>query len=119
MNERLKKLRKTLGLSQENFGKRIGVTKTAISRAEAGLNSISHMSIKSICREFGVNEEWLRTGSGNMFEEMSLAEQAARVVGAAMSSDDKFILNTFIALGQLTPAEWDVIKKLVDKIKSN
>ena len=99
MNERLKKLRKTLGLSQENFGKRIGVTKTAISRAEAGLNSISHMSIKSMCREFGVNEEWLRTGSGNMFEEMSLAEQAARVVGRVNGRDDKFIINKFIFFG--------------------
>ena len=119
MNERLKELRKSLGLSQEAFGKRIGVTKTAISRAEAGLNSISDMSIKSICREYAISEEWLRNGTGNMYPDLSRAELAANIVGNALNTDDDFILNTFIALGQLTPAEWEVIKKFVDKIKTN
>lgn len=119
MKERVKQLRKTLNLSQEAFGARIGVTKTAISRAEAGLNNISDMTVKSICREFGINEEWLRTGAGSMYPDMSRAELAAKIVGNALNTDDDFILNTFIALGQLTPAEWEVIKKFVDKIKSS
>lgn len=118
MNNRLKELRKTLGLSQEAFGARIGVTKVSVSRFEAGVNGISDMSVKSICREYGVNETWLRTGYGSMFIEMSRAELAANIVGNALASDDDFILSTFIALGQLTPAQWQLVKDFVEKIKS-
>lgn len=119
MKDRIKELRKSLGLSQEAFGARIGITKVSVSRAEAGLNGISDMSVKSICREYGVNEEWLRNGTGAMYPDLTRAELAAKVVGDTLNTDDDFILNTFIALGQLTPAEWAVIKKFVDKIKTN
>lgn len=67
MNERLKELRKSLGLSGEKFGSAIGVTRTAISLLESGKNNLTEQSIKSICREFNVNEQWLRTGEGEMF----------------------------------------------------
>lgn len=119
MNERVKEIRKALGLSMETFGGRIGVTRSAISRIESGVVNVTNQNVTAICREFGVNEEWLRTGSGDMFEEMSRAEKAAQIVGAAFGSGDEFILNTFIALGQLSPNEWELIKKFVDKIKSD
>lgn len=117
MNERFKLIRKELNLSQDAFGARLGVTKAAISRLEAGLNNASEQTVLSICREFNVNEEWLRTGNGSMFMELSRAELAAKIVGNALTTDDEFIQNTFIALGQLSPTEWDVIKKFVEKIK--
>ena len=101
----------------EKFGERVGCKKNTISQIESGKNSITEQMFKSICREFGVSEEWLRNGAGEMFLEMSRAEQAAQIVGAALGSNDEFVLNTFIALGQLSPAEWDVIKKFVNKIK--
>ena len=119
MNERIKELRKTLGLSQEAFADKIGIKGSAVSHLESGRRNITNQNINAICREFGVNEEWLRTGSGDMFEEMSRAEKAAQIVGAALGSGDEFILNTFIALGQLSPAEWELIKKFVDKIKGD
>lgn len=119
MKERLKELRIALGISQAELGERIGVSRAAISRLEGGSNNFTNQMVTSICREFGVNEEWLRTGSGDMFEEMSRAEKAAQIVGAALGSGDEFILNTFIALGQLSPNEWELIKKFVDKIKSD
>nr|DAE66244.1 MAG TPA: hypothetical protein [Caudoviricetes sp.] len=119
MNERVKEIRKALGLSMETFGGRIGVTRSAISRIESGVVNVTNQNVTAICREFGVNEEWLRTGKGSMFEEMSRAEKAAQIVGAALGSGDEFILNTFIALGQLSPNEWELIKKFVDKIKSD
>lgn len=119
MNERIKELRKTLGLSQEAFAERLGIKGSAVSLVECGRRNVTTQNINAICREFGVNEEWLRTGSGDMFEEMSRAEKAAQIVGAALGSGDEFILNTFIALGQLSPAEWELIKKFVDKIKGD
>lgn len=119
MNERIKELRKSLGLSQEAFAERLGLKGSAVSHLESGRRNITNQNIVAICREFGVNEEWLRTGSGDMFEEMSRAEKAAQIVGAALGSGDEFILNTFIALGQLSPNEWEIIKKFVDKIKGS
>lgn len=119
MNERIRQLRKSLDLTLEEFGKALGVGKTAISNIENGKRNLTEQMLKGVCREFNVREEWLRTGNGAMFEEMSRAEKAAQIVGAALGSDDDFILNTFIALGQLSPAEWDLIKSFVDKLKSD
>jgi len=66
MNERLKAIRKALGLNQVEFGARIGVTPGAISRLEVGSNNLTDQTIVSVCREFGINESWLRTGEGEM-----------------------------------------------------
>lgn len=67
MNERIRELRKELNLTMEKFGGRLGVGKTAISKIEKGDNSLTDQMFKFICREFNVNEEWLRTGKGKMF----------------------------------------------------
>ena len=67
MNERIKELRKNLNLTMEKFGIRLGVGKTAISKLENGERNLTDLMFKSICREFNVNEEWLRTGKGEMF----------------------------------------------------
>ena len=67
MKERVKELRKKLGLTLEKFGEKLGVTKQTVSRVENGVNSLTDQMFKSICREFNVNEEWLRSGYGDMF----------------------------------------------------
>ena len=67
MNSRIKEVRKELGHSQETFGSLLGVTKAAISRIETGERGTTDQMIRAICREFNVSEEWLRTGSGDMF----------------------------------------------------
>lgn len=69
MNNRLKELRSHLNMSLEDFGASLGVTRAAVSRWENGERGISNQAILSICREFGVNEQWLRTGEGEMFEQ--------------------------------------------------
>jgi hypothetical protein len=71
MNERLKLLRKHLHLSGEKFGKKIGLGKVAISDMENGRYNITEQTILSICREYNVNEIWLRTGKGEMFSELT------------------------------------------------
>lgn len=119
MKNRIKKIRKELDLTQQKFADRIGVKRNTVGQWECGINAITDQVITSICREFGVNEHWLRTGEGAMFEEISRAEKAAQIVGTALGSEDDFILNTFIALGQLSPAEWDIIKKFVKKLNDD
>ena len=117
MNNRVKQIRLKLGLSMETFGTRIGITRSAISRIEAGIVNVTNQNITAICREFNV--KWLRSGEGDMFLKMSNAELAANIVGKALNTDDNFILNTFIALGQLSPDEWKIVKKFIDNIKED
>ena len=64
---RVKEIRKKLGLTMEKFGERLGVTKTAISLIESGKNNLTEANIKSICREFNVDYTWLTTGTGEPF----------------------------------------------------
>lgn len=67
MNTRIKKLRKALDLTQREFGERIGIKANTVTMIEKGRNT-SEQTIQAICREFRVNEEWLRTGEGEMFQ---------------------------------------------------
>ena len=69
MKERIREVREYFGLSMEKFGARIGIGKTSISLLESGKNNPSVQTVALICREFGVNEHWLRTGEGEMFEQ--------------------------------------------------
>lgn len=74
MNQRIKELRKSLKLTQSNFARKIGIGATAISKLEKGENTPSDQTILSICREFNVNEQWLRTGEGEMFDTKPTSE---------------------------------------------
>lgn len=88
MNERLKSVRRELSLSQEAFGKRLGVTGAGISKIESGDRNITEQMILAICREFNVNEKWLRDGTGEMFSDF---EEDEFVKAAALLSDDPFV----------------------------
>ena len=68
-NERVKEVRKTLGLTLEKFGDRLGIKKAAVSKIEKGENSLTDANIKAICREFSVDYMWLTTGEVEMFVE--------------------------------------------------
>lgn len=76
--ERVKEIRKTLGLTLEKFGERLGVGKTAVSKIEHEQCALTDQMVKSICREFSISEEWLRTGSGNM--RIPIEDEAAAAV---------------------------------------
>ena len=68
INERVKMVRKhkSINLTQRKFGERLGVKDNAISRIESGENGVTEQMLLSICREFDISEDWLRTGEGNM-----------------------------------------------------
>ena len=124
MNERFKEVRKTLGLTQSEFGKSLGISNTAISKIEKGENNVSESNIISICREFGVNEEWLRTGVGgedNMFIKLSAYDKAYNRFGYVMenaSASKKAALTMLLELVYRTSdEEWDLIMKEIAEIK--
>lgn len=68
MNERIKKIRKSLDMTQEAFASKIGLKQNSIALIESGKRNISSQAILAICREFNVREEWIRTGTGEMFK---------------------------------------------------
>lgn len=120
MHERIKELRIALNLTQEAFAKRLGVKRNTIGNYETGNRVPSEQSIFSICREFNVREEWLRSGTGEMFNELSQEEEVAYIVGQALPQAPDFIKDTFIALGKLsqdfTPDDWKAVKKFIDAL---
>lgn len=90
-NERVKKIRKDKGLTLEKFGSALGIGKTAVSKIEHGENALTEQNIKSICREFGINEDWLRTGEGTM-EACSDDDLKIRIDNLINDEDEDFRL---------------------------
>ena len=121
VNERIKELRKKLGLTLEKFGDRLGVGKTAINKLEKGENNVTDQMFKSICREFNVNEKWLRTGEGEMFQ-IPDDEDAALISEVLENPDDKFyqmILNFVRTYKQLSPESKTVVEDFIDQLLEN
>ena len=117
LNERVKQLRKTLDLTMEKFGDRLGVKKNSISQIESGKNSLTEQMIKSICREFDVDEEWLRTGTGSMFIERTRDEEIAKFIGTIQSVEDDSFMKKFISmLAKLDESEWVLLEKMALKL---
>lgn len=115
MNERIRQLRKLLGLTLEEFGAKVGVTKQTVSRIENGVNAVTDQMFKSICREWNVNEEWLRTGEGEMFVEMDKEDLLMQWSGKMLGDEtDSFKRNFVKVLMSLTESEW---KFLEDKAR--
>ena len=98
MHKRLKKLRRTLDLTQSAFADRIGMKQNTIATYEMGRNVPSDQSIRSICREFNVNEEWLRYGTGEMFLPDVSDELEALVKRYGLSSADQVLIEKYVNL---------------------
>lgn len=113
MHDRVKQVRKSLGLSQEVFGNALGVTKTAICGIEAGRRGLTEQMAKAICREFNVNYDWLRDGTGDMFD--SIPETLVDELSKEFQLDD---LDKRIILGYLRLSESDrmAVKRYVQSI---
>lgn len=98
MNERLKKIRKSLDLTQQAFADRIGIARGNIGAYEVGKNTPSDAVISLICREFNVNENWLRTGEGEMFEEMTDQQKIMKYTAMLLNDKDSVVVNAIQAL---------------------
>lgn len=97
-NTRIKKLRKTLDLTQEAFASRIGVKRNTVATYEIGRNVPLDAVVANICREFHVNEEWLRTGNGEMFQPEPHDELDAIIERHGLPREVRSMLEKFIAL---------------------
>ena len=115
MNERVKELRAALGLTQEEFGKRIGLAKSGISRIESGATGTTEQTLRSMVREFGASYLWLTTGTGSMFEN---GEEAAVhvMIDRVMAGENEHVKNLFKGLSDWTTEDWQQVDRLLDKL---
>ena len=117
MNERIRLLRKHLGLTADAFGEAIGIVRSAVSNIESGRRQPTNQLITSICREFNVNETWLRTGEGEMFNALSRDEQIAYRLGAMLAGQGDTIQKRLIAaLSDLDESEWAAVEAFAWKL---
>lgn len=114
--EKIRALRKAKNLTLEKFGAPLGVGKTAISKIENDERGLTDQMIKSICREYGVNEEWLRSGTGEMFVPMNRDEQISKFAGELLKEDDSFKKRLIEALSKLDENEWELLEKIAKKL---
>lgn len=126
MNNRIKQLRKELGLTQEKFGEKLGLKKNSISQIENGINSLTEQLLLSVCREFNVSKKWLRTGEGEMFIPVPEEDEVAAYVEDLLADNGenelynliKSIMRTY---NELSPKSQEVLrdasKKLVENLK--
>lgn len=116
MKDRIKTLRKSLKLTQEEFGEKIGVARNSVASYEIGRRMPTNAVINSICREFGVNEVWLRTGEGgdeNMFMQITEDDRFSLSLGKLSVTDNKFAKNMLNAIAEASPEKLKYIEEFM------
>lgn len=115
MNYRLKELRVHLNLTQQEFADRIGVTRSNIAGYETGKRSPSDAAVSLICKEFGVNEIWLRTGGGEMFTKISEDDEFSLSLGKLTLEENRFVRNAVNYLANAEPEKLKIIEEFMKK----
>ena len=117
MNYRIKKLRQSLGLSQEEFGRRLGVTRGAVTNIELNKVEPKPLFVDLICREFNVNEEWLRTGEGEMFKPKSRNEELFEFVASVVEGPPGDIRAKLLSvMARLSEEQWELLADMARKL---
>lgn len=111
--ERVREVRKTLGLTLEKFGERLGLKKNAISQIETGKNSLTEQNTKAICREFGVDYIWLTTGDGEMFVDSD--DDFIERIDRIMAGEDEARKNLFKFMLELSDDDIAALDRLMKK----
>ncbi len=116
MKDRIKSLRKSLDMTQQEFADKIGLKRNSVASYEIGKNYPMDTVIKSICREFNVNEEWLRTGEGEMFEELTEQQKIIKYTALLLKDKDSAVANAIqtliITYEQLDDASKATLEKI-------
>lgn len=113
MNKRLKILRTELELSQAEFSNKLSIAQSTYAVLESGKSVLRDRHIKLICSTFNVNEEWLREGKGDMFDN-SLTENLSANLTKLFTKGDKLTKKLILGLSELDENEIEIVKILVD-----
>lgn len=111
MDDRIKKLRKALGLTQQEFADKLGVSRVNIAGYESNTRRPSDAAISLMCREFNVNEAWLRTGDGDMFADLSREDELADFFADLLDTDDVFKQRFIVAISKLDSSWWKMLEQ--------
>lgn len=116
--ERVRFIRKNsnINLTLEKFGERIGLRKSSLSQIENDINTLTDSNIKAICREFDVREEWLRTGEGEMFEQMTEQQKILKYTALLLNDKDSVVVNAIQTLIVTYEQLDDASKATLEKI---
>lgn len=122
MKDRIKQIRKAKNLTQQEFATKLGIKRSTIANYEIGKNNPVDSVISLICREFNVNEEWLRNGIGDMFLPKSREYEIEQAVRSLFDSESDSFKSRFIAmLSKLSTSDWERLEqeaiKLLDSKK--
>lgn len=113
MNTRIEEVRKHEGLTQEQFADRINLSRNYLWMLENGSRVPSDRTIKDICREFNVDEHWLRTGEGEPFREPEVDAQLAAFLAEITDGDSDDFRKRFVAmLARLRPDQWALLEDM-------
>lgn len=115
MNVNLKTLREDLGLSQKEFASKLKVSDTTISKLEKGERNITDRMLIQICDAFNVRSEWLRTGEGSIYRNVTDLN-IANMMGKVFADDDEFLKKVFLTFLNLSDEERAVIQKVINQL---
>lgn len=121
IGKRMRQLRKSLGLTQSDFGEPIGLKQAIIGQMENGSRSITDRTVSDICREFDVSETWLRTGEGEMFRKLTTLDEITDFYkGLVGIEDDNDIRIRFAhAVAKMDKAQWAALEKFLQDMAAS
>lgn len=113
MKDRIKKIRKKESLTQQKFADRLGLKRQTIATYETGRSEPMDNIIVSICREFNINEDWIRYGKGPMYKEIE--DKLSTYLGEIAIGNDDFIKEIIEIYMELDQTSKDALKKICKK----
>lgn len=120
LNERIDYLIKSLGMKKTAFAEKLNVSQAFVSQLCSGVKRPSERTTQDICTKFNVNEDWLRTGNGEMFIELTRDEQIENFVGNVLKSEEDSFKKKFISmLSALDESDWEVLQEMVELMQEN
>lgn len=115
INDRIKQLRKSLNLSQTDFGKKLGVSRDVINNLDRSVVDPKPLILEHICSVYNVNPDWLMHGTGEMFLERDSGDEIAEFLASILDDDDTSIRKRFIiALSKFDGDDWATVEKFLD-----
>lgn len=118
LSARIKHLRKSLGMTQDEFSKHLGLKRNTIATYEVGRLTPSDRTISDICREFSISEAWLRYGEGEMLVQRSANDQLALLVNDLLAEPDTAFRKRFLqAMLELPTEDWNSVERFIQKLQ--
>lgn len=114
--ERIRELRESLGLTREQFGQRVGVSKSVMTNIELDRAGLNPVLLQHICDVFGANRTWIETGEGEMFNDLGPDAAFERLCTEIAASDDEFLKRAMRAYWELSDDRKQAVRDFIDQL---